>query len=194
MFTHSSFSNGSSTAYGSQNRHVYKKQNTDVYLHPSVWSVLKAGIYSINAYSMLHKHQVWNFKLTRKPLGPLVPAGPVAPGGPWQTKVKEENKEERRGGERKKRKIKQRFTLTEHRAPGCDPGGQPDLRNTLWGLLLDLSLTPIKGPVLESCSAEPLSPVFMFVLVAPWPPHLQPMARTQQGEMREVAGAASNWL
>lgn len=47
-----------------------------------------------------------------------------------------------------------------------DPGGQLDLGNTLWGLLLDLSLTPIKDPVLESSPAGPQSPMFMFVLVA----------------------------
>lgn len=77
---------------------------------------------------------------------------------------------ERENGKRK-REIKQRFALTEHRAPWLlTLRGQPDLRNTLRGLLLDLSLTPIKGAALDSCSAAPQSPVFMFVLAAQWPP------------------------
>lgn len=88
----------------------------------TLWPVLTAGNYqtltaAYQSTAQRQKQQVWNFKLTRKPLGPLVPAGPVAPGGPWQTKEKGEEEEKRGGKGKREREIKQRFTLTEHRAP-----------------------------------------------------------------------------
>ncbi len=75
-------------------------------------------------------------------------------------------------GEKEGRKDKTKVYTDRAQSPlVVDPGGgQPDLGNTLWGLLLDLSLTPIKGAALESCPAAPQSPIFMFVLVAQWPP------------------------
>lgn len=76
-------------------------------------------------------------------------------------------KGERKRGRRDKTKV---YTDRAQSPLVVDPGGQPDLGNTLWGLLLDLSVTPIKGPALESCPAAPQSPIFMFVLVAQWPP------------------------
>lgn len=74
--------------------------------------------------------------------------------------TKEGMKRKKEGGkEGRKGEIKQRFRLTERRAPSWpDPGGQADLGNTLGGLLLDLSLTPIKGPALESRSTDAPEP------------------------------------
>lgn len=82
------------------------------------------------------------------------------------------DEEEKRRGKRKKgRGDKTKVYTDRAQSPlVVDPGGQRDLGNTLWGLLLDLSVTPIKGPALESCPAAPQSPIFMFVLVAQWPP------------------------
>lgn len=73
----------------------YAKQKM-VYIHtllPSLWSVLKAGICDTvtaerqSTPKLQRKNPptklTWTFRLTRKPLGPLVPVGPVAPGGPW---------------------------------------------------------------------------------------------------------------
>lgn len=59
------------------------------------------------------------------------------------------------GGGRDKTKV---YTDRAQRPLAVDLAGQPDLRNTLWGLLLDLSLTPIKGSAVESCPAAPQTP------------------------------------
>lgn len=95
-------------------------------------------------------------------------------------------KRKKEGGKEKGWRDKTKVYTDRAQSPlVADPGGQPDLGNTLWGLLLDLSLTPIKGLALESCPAAPQSPIFMFVLVAQWPPPSNlAMARTQQGETK----------
>lgn len=82
----------------------------------------------------------------------------------------DEQRKRGKGGRKKGRRDKTKVHPDRAQSPlVVDPGRQPDLGNTLRGLLLDLSLTPIKEPALDSCPAAPQSPIFMFVLVAQWP-------------------------
>lgn len=91
-------------------------------------------------------------------------------GAPDEQMKKGDN-EEKKGEEEKK--SRDETIVHPDRAQislAVDPGGQLDLRNTLWGLLLYLSLTPIRDPVLESSPAGPQRPhvyVCFGGLVAP---------------------------
>lgn len=64
-------------------------------------------------------HTGRNLRLTRKPLGPLVPDGPVAPGGPWRTK-KRKMKRRREKGRSNQTKV---YTDRAQSPQVVDPGG-----------------------------------------------------------------------